>query len=524
MPVSLNAMYQGESIMSDFDELADKSATELKYLMETRQVTPTEVLDSCIRRIEMLNPKVNAFCATSFSQAREEARLAERSIMQGEPGGLLRGLPIGIKDLEETGGLLTTYGSPLFRHNLPERDNELVRRLRGAGAIMVGKTNVPEMGAGANTRNPVWGATGNPFNPRLNAGGSSGGSAAALAANMVPLCSGSDTGGSLRIPAAKCGVVGLRTSPGLVPSERKLLGWTPISVVGPMGRTVADTWLQLAATTGLATNDPLSYDTSFPASLTGQTPVCLSSLRVGYTEDFGVCEVDDNIRQVFRSKISKLKGVFGCCEEVEVNMEKAHHCFDVLRAEAFVASLQSAYDKDPELLGPNPRANYEMGIKMTLKDCVQGNAEQTRIFRDFQKLFGRYDLILSPVTPVSAFPWEQPYLESVNGVPLDNYYRWLALTYVVTLATNPALSLPMGVDHLGMPFGMQVIGRFRGDLELMLAAQEIENYCETTPELKRPRADLQALLLSQVNLLSPVTHPPLSDARCDTVTDSAPAV
>lgn len=160
--------------MSDFDELADKSATELKQLMDTRQVAPTEVLESCIRRIEMLNPKVNAFCATSFSQAREEARQAEKSIMRGEQGGLLRGLPIGIKDLEETGGLLTTYGSPLFRNNLPDKDNELVRRLRGAGAIMVGKTNVPEMGAGANTRNPVWGATGNPFNPLLNAGGSSG--------------------------------------------------------------------------------------------------------------------------------------------------------------------------------------------------------------------------------------------------------------------------------------------------------------------------------------------------------------
>lgn len=245
------------------DELTTLSATELKRLIESKEVSPVEALDACISRIDALNPKINAFCVTSFDRARTEAKAAEQEILRGEPGGLLRGLPIGIKDLEETEGVLTTYGSPLYRANVPVQDNELVQRLRGAGAIMVGKTNVPEMGAGANTRNPVWGATGNPFNPALNAGGSSGGSAAALAANLVPLCSGSDTGGSLRIPAAKCGVVGLRPSPGLVPSERKPLGWTPISVVGPMGRNVADTWLQLAATVGVADTDPLSYPFTF---------------------------------------------------------------------------------------------------------------------------------------------------------------------------------------------------------------------------------------------------------------------
>ncbi len=506
------------------DELTTLSATELKRLIESKEVSPVEALEACISRIDTLNPKINAFCVTSFDRARQEAKAAEQAILRGEPGGLLRGLPIGIKDLEETEGVLTTYGSPLYRANIPARDNELVQRLRGAGAVMVGKTNVPEMGAGANTRNPVWGATGNPFNPALNAGGSSGGSAAALAANLVPLCSGSDTGGSLRIPAAKCGVVGLRPSPGLVPSERKPLGWTPISVVGPMGRNVADTWLQLAATVGVAGNDPLSYPFTMPDSITELSVSQLSGLRVGYTEDFGVCDVDDNIRQVFRNKINRLKGLFASCEEADFRMENAHKCFDVLRAEAFVASLQSAYEKDPDSLGPNPRANYELGAQMSLKDCVWGNAEQTRIFRHFQTLFNQYDLILSPVTPVSPFPWEQPYLEEVNGVKLDNYYRWLALTYVVTLATNPALSMPMGVDHKNMPFGMQVIGKFRGDLELLLAAQALEDYCETTDDLCRPTPDFAALSASQVNLLTPVTHPPLPVEEYQTASQGASAV
>ncbi|EPN08795.1 amidase, partial [Pseudomonas syringae pv. actinidiae ICMP 19070] len=201
--------------MQNPSELLGKSATELRSLIGNKQLSPVELLDACIERIESLNPKINAFAATCFERARDEAVIAEKAVLQGKPLGVLHGLPIGIKDLEETAGVLTTYGSQLFHDNIPAQDNLFVARLRAAGAIMVGKTNVPELGAGANTRNVVWGATGNPFNPELNAGGSSGGSAAALAVDMVPLCSGSDTGGSLRIPAALCGIVGLRPSPGL---------------------------------------------------------------------------------------------------------------------------------------------------------------------------------------------------------------------------------------------------------------------------------------------------------------------
>ncbi|WP_297355533.1 amidase [Paraburkholderia sp.] len=498
--------------MSHTDELVSQSAVELKKRLDAREISPVELLDACIERIETLNPKINAFSATCFDRARAEAREAERDLANGNRQGILQGLPIGIKDLEETAGVLTTYGSPLFRSNVPSEDNALVQRLRGAGAIVVGKTNVPELGAGANSFNPVWGATGNPFNPELNAGGSSGGSAAALAVDMVPLCSGSDTGGSLRIPAAKCGVVGLRTSPGLVPSERKQLGWTPLAVVGPMGRDVADTWLQLAATAGASGTDPLSYPFTMPPSIDSARPTDLSRLRVGYTEDFGVCEVDDEIRAVFRKKIEALRSSFAVCEPVEVQMKDAHTCFDVLRAEAFVMSLQKAYDKDPDLLGPNPRANYEMGANLQLKDCVRAHNEQTLIFRAFQKLFDRYDVILSPTTPVSPFPWTQPYLKSINGVALENYYRWLSLTYVVTLATNPALSLPVGTDHRGMPFGLQMVGRFRGDLELLLAAHAVEAVCEGSPELRRPKPDLRALSKTQVDLRAIVTHPPVLDA------------
>ena len=285
--------------MSTNEHLLRLSAVELRRRIGTKELSPVELLDACIDRIERLNPAVNAVTAVCYERAREEAKAAEKSVMRGDSLGLLHGLPTGIKDLDETGGLLTTYGSPLYRDFVPERDNAMVARVRAAGAIVVGKTNVPEFGAGANSRNFVWGATGNPFDPMLNAGGSSGGSAVALATDMLPVCTGSDTGGSLRIPAAKCGVVGFRPSPGLVPVERRSLGWTPISVVGPMGRTVEDTCLLMAPQAALDDCDPLSYPVD-SREFAVPEPRDLGSLRVAYTEDFGVSPVDASIRRVFR--------------------------------------------------------------------------------------------------------------------------------------------------------------------------------------------------------------------------------
>ena len=510
--------------MSNRNEWTRYSATTLAALLDARELSALELLEACIERIETFNPKVNAFTATSFDRARREALAADAAFARGERKGILQGLPIGIKDLEETEGLLTTYGSPRFRNYVPDADNTLVTRLRQAGAIVVGKTNVPELGAGANTFNPVWGATGNPFNPLLNAGGSSGGSAVALALDMVPLASGSDTGGSLRIPAAKCGVVGLRTSPGLVPSARKPLGWTPLSVVAASGKTVEDARLKLLATLGVSITDPLSY--GLPASSTGTVNpqwADLSRLRVGYTEDFGVCQVDAGIREVFRERVAALRHNFASCEPLDVDFSDAHRCFDVLRAEAFVAGLQEAYESDPDSLGPNPRANYEIGMRLSLTDCVWAHSAQTRMFRTFQRVFDRYDLILAPTTPVSPFPWRQPYPESVEGIALDHYYRWLALTYVVTLVTNPALALPCGVDRAGMPFGLQVIGRFRGDFELLAAAGALEAVCQSSALTRRPLPDLARLRETSVDFKAIVTHPPGGHAPMDSAA-ARPAV
>lgn len=482
-------------------------AVELRRMIGARELSPVELLEACIDRIQQLNPLVNAVTATCFERARAEARVAEQAVLRGDPLGLLHGLPLGVKDLEPTAGLLSTMGTPSLRNHVPSADIELVARLRRAGAIVVGKTNVPEMGAGANSRNPVWGATGNPFNPNLNAGGSSGGSAAALALDMLPLCTGSDTGGSLRIPAAKCGVVGMRPSPGVIPSVRKSLGWSPISVVGPMGRTVADACLQMAASAGTHPGDPLSYPLDANSFLRPDI-LDLSRLRVAWTEDFDLCDVDPLVRRTMREKISGMRHLFLACDEVSFDLGDAHRCFDILRAEAFVAGMHATYSKDPASLGPNPRSNYEMGARMSLLDTAWAHAEQTRIVQRFQRVFTDYDLVLSPTTPVTPFPWTQPHAAEIDGRPQDNYYRWLGLTYVITLTTHPALSLPCGLDPHQMPFGLQVIGPFRGDLKLLGAAMAMERIFAQHNSLRRPRPDVTQLQPANPSLDSIVTAAP----------------
>ncbi|MGJ7496458.1 amidase [Variovorax sp. RT4R15] len=490
--------------------LPELSAVELRRLIGSRQLSPVELMQACIVRIEALNPAINAVCATDFGRALDSARAAEQQVMRGAPLGPLHGLPLGVKDLQDTAGLLTTYGNVRLRGNVPAADNALVARLRAAGAIVTAKTNVPDMGAGANTRNPVWGATGNPFDPTRNAGGSSGGSAAALAVDMLPLCTGSDTGGSLRIPAALCGVVGLRPSPGLVANDARPLGWSVISVLGPMGRSVADVALQLASSVGFDARDPLSYPVD-GASIWPLESVDLSTLRVGYTEDFGLCIVDPEIRRVFRQRVEAIRPLVARCEPLALALGAADRAFDTLRAESFVAAFADTYREAPETLGPNVRANVEMAAAITLADRAWAHLEQTRVARQFARAFEQFDLIIAPTTPVTPFPWTELYAERIDDQAMRNYYHWLGLTYVVTLATNPALSLPCGVDEHGMPFGLQMVGRLRGDAALLAAARSLEQAFASTAALARPRPDLQALSVPRPELKSIVTHPPLNE-------------
>ncbi|MCB1548683.1 MAG: amidase [Hyphomicrobiaceae bacterium] len=488
-------------------ELLALSAVEMRRRIGSKEISPVELLEASIARIEAVNPAVNAVTAMCLNRARKEAKAAEKAVLKGEPLGLLHGLPTGVKDLEDTEGLLTTYGSPLYRDFVPKKDTVMVARVREEGAIVVGKTNVPEFGAGANSRNVVWGATGNPFNPTLNPGGSSGGSAVALACDMLPICTGSDTGGSLRIPGAMNGVVGFRPSPGVVPHQRRGLGWAPISVLGPMGRNVADTCLLLAAQAGMDPIDPLSYPLHGEGFETPM-PVDLGNLRVAWTEDFGGCPVSKDIRKTFRGKVKAMRHLFRECAEVKLDFGEADRCFDVIRAVAYAARYRDAYERDPASLGPNVRANYEMSAAMSLADFAWAHTEQTQIFRRFQKVFRDYDLVLAPTVPVTPFPWKQLYLDEMDGKKLRNYYHWLALTYYITLVTNPSISMPCGRDHADMPFGLQVVAPMHADFELLSAAHAMEQAFEADPVLARPKPDLAKLKKAKGDLKSIVTHPP----------------
>jgi amidase len=318
-------------------EPCDLTAVEARRLIGTKQLSSSELLESCIGRIEAVDHAVNAMVARDFDRARVAAKAADAAVVRGDVLPALHGLPVGIKDLEPTAGLRTTFGSPLFRDNVPAKDERLTAAIRAAGAIVIGKTNTPEFGAGANTRNAVYGATVNPFDQTKSCAGSSGGSAVALATGMVPICQGSDTGGSLRNPAAFCGVVGFRPTPGLVPTERRLHGWSGLPVVGPMGRTVGDTALLLSGMIGDDAIDPLATtvhgktvrqagDFSPPA------PIDLAGLRVALTPDFGFAPTEQHIASVFAEKTGLFRHVFGRADDATPDCSGTNEAFEVLRA------------------------------------------------------------------------------------------------------------------------------------------------------------------------------------------------
>ena len=489
-------------------ELVSLPAVEVIERFRLCSLTPSDYLHACLAHISQINPTINALTAIDTDRAVPEAAEATLRWQAGTPKGTLDGLPIGVKDLQDTEGLLTTHGSINARSNVPEQDAPLVARLRDAGAIILAKTNVPELGAGGNTRNRVWGATGNPFNPNLITGGSSGGSAAALSANLLPLCTGSDTGGSLRIPAALCGVVGYRPSVDVIAHPSRPLGWSGISVLGPMARTMEDLLLMLNVCQGYDPNDPLSLP-SDSKRFTKLPGVALNNLKVGISEDFGGAPVDPLIRQCFQSRVDALRPQVKECVSVDLNLGDMDRTFDILRAESFVAAFADGVATEPDNYGAHINANVQLGQSMSLADRAWAHKEQTLILRRFIALMNTVDVILLPTSPVSPFPWAQSHATLIDGQTMDNYYRWLALAYRGSLSGGPSITLPVGLDSLGMPFGLQMLGPVRGDEQLLSAACAVEAFFAQTTETARPSPDLNDMRDSITDLRSIVTHPPI---------------
>ncbi len=471
-------------------EPCDLTATQARELIGRRALSPVELLESCIARTLAIEPAVNAMPARDFAAARAAAARAEQAVMAGDTLPPLHGLPLAVKDTMAAAGLPFTRGSPLFRDYVAPEDERVIAALRQAGAIVLGKTNTPEFAAGANTRNNVWGATGNPFDPTRSAAGSSGGSAVALACGMVPLATGSDTGGSLRNPAAFCGVVGFRPSPGVVPSETRVHGWLPLASNGPMARTVADAAMLLAAMVAEDGADPWSRPTAIAPSL---PPVDLASLRVAVTADFGFAPVEQGVRAVFASKTALFRHLFGLSHDATPDCAGADEAFAVLRAVSFLGNHLERAQAHPDQIGPNVAANVAEGLRYTAADVARALTLQTGLQRRWHAFFADYDLLLAPAVSISPRPWSELYPANIDGRVLESYYHWLALAYAGTLAGHPCLSLPVGLDGGGLPFGLQLIGQRGRDAELLTIAAALEAALAPDSRTARPVPNLERL-------------------------------
>lgn len=479
-------------------EPCDLDAVAARRLIGEKKLSASELLESCLTRIDAVDHAVNAMVARDDERARATARAADAATMRGDDLPALHGLPIGIKDLEDVAGLRTTYGSPLFADHVPTQDQGIVASVRKAGAVIVGKTNTPEWGAGANTRNAVYGVTGNPFDPSRSAAGSSGGSGVVLATNMVPIATGSDTGGSLRNPAAFNGIVGFRPTPGLVPSDKRPLGWNPLSVLGPMARTVPDLCLLLSTMVSDDAADPLATTIHGKqvrrAEDFARPDHCdLASLKVAITPDFGFTPTEKHIREVFADKVGRFSKVFGRADEATPNCAGTDESFEVLRAVSFLASHHDRSIKTPDKVGPNVRANVEEGLRYSALDVTRALKQQTVLYHEWQRFFESYDVILSPAITLSPRPWSELYPAEIDGRPTRTYFHWLANAYAVTIVGHPAISLPVGLDRNGMPFGLQIVGPRGGDAKVLAVAAALESLLAGDPLTARPVPDIAKL-------------------------------
>ena len=473
------------------------SAIEARKLIAAKSLSPVELVDDCIARIEAVNSAVNAVVADCFERAREESRIAEAAVVKGNDLGALHGLPLGIKDLNVSEGIRTTFGSLIYKDHVPDKDERIVAALRQAGAIALCKTNTPGFGAGANTVNKVYGPTRNPFDTARTCGGSSGGSAVALACDMMPICTGSDTGGSLRIPAAFCGVVAIRGTPGLVPSDRRVVGLTTYNVQGPMARTVADAALMLSAMAGSDACDPLARPLE-PSSYAEIEATDLSLLRAAFSEDLGFAQVDNGIRKTFKNCIARIAPLFRRCEPRNPDMKESSRVFWLIRGLHYLAAQLQNYRLHRDLLGPNVISNVEAGLAMKPEDIGWAHAECTRMYRRLQIFFEDFELLICPTVAVPPFPVEQLFCTHINGVELENYIQWADLTAGLTLTGHPIVSIPCGYDPTGTPFGIQLVGpRWHSDRFLIGVAAALENALAGDASFSRPTPGIEALSRSQ---------------------------
>jgi amidase len=455
------------------EELAFCDACTLATRLRAREISAVELMQSCLGQIEHWNPVLNALPTLRATDALlAEARAADAELERGAPRGPLHGLPYAVKDLFLTAGLRTTFGSLIYRDYIPDRDELIVARMKKAGAIVVGKSNTPEFGAGSQTFNRVFGVTRNPYDPSRTSGGSSGGAAAALATGMVALADGSDLGGSLRNPASFCNVVGLRPSPGRVPRLARL-AWDTLSVHGPMARTVGDAALMLSVIAGPDARDPIALDepgSRFAAPLETD----FSGVPIAWSRNLGRYPVDTAVTEVFDAARGAFEALGFVVEDVEPPLEEADEIFQTLRAAAFASEHAAELETHRVFLKDTIIWNIEQGLTLSARDVGAQHQRRAALYRRMLGFLDRYRFLIAPVAQVPPFPLEQEWVSEIAGIAMHSYIDWMGSCYAISVSGLPAISVPGGFTTDGLPVGVQIVGRPRADWDVLRAARAFE--------------------------------------------------
>jgi amidase len=454
-------------------ELCFTSAVELARRIRAREVSCLEVMDAHLAQIERVDPLVNAIVTLDAEGALAQAKQADERLARGDAAGLLFGLPTAVKDLVETRGLRTTYGSTLFRDHVPDEDALVVSRLRAAGAIVIGKTNTPEFGAGSQTFNRVFGATRNPWDTTRTCGGSSGGAAVAASCGMVPVADGSDLAASLRNPASFCNVVGFRPTPGRVPQWPGLDAWDSLATLGPIARSVGDVALHLAATSG---PDARVANAWTEAGSTFAPPLEADwrGTRVAWSRTLGGLAVAPEVTSVLEAQRAVLIDL-GCeVEEVEPDFSGAAEAFQVLRAHRFARLHAGLLERHREELKPTVVWNIEAGLKLSAQDVARAETERSAIFARFAAFFARHRFLACPTVQVTPFPLDVEYPTEISGRKMATYIDWLGSCLYVSVIAHPAISVPAGFTPEGLPVGLQIVGGYCRDLDVLRFAHAFE--------------------------------------------------
>ena len=454
------------------NEICYLTATEIRDKIRNRELSAVEVMEAHLAQIEKVNPTVNAIVTLHPDQALDGAKAADAAISNGEALGPLHGLPTAVKDLTLTKGMRTTFGSPIYKDNVPDRDAIIVERIKKAGAIIIGKTNTPEFGAGSNTFNPVFGATLNPYDTSKTCGGSSGGAGVSLACRMLPIADGTDLGGSLRNPANFNNVVGLRPSPGRVPGVSPL-GWSTLAVPGPMARTVGDLALHLSAIAGPDNRSPISIDqpgAAFAAPLERD----FSGVRIAYMPDLDGLPVDPRVALIIKNCVGVLESLGCVLDEAAPDFSNADEVFKTLRAWGTASVRSELLEQHRDLIKGTIISEIETGLKLKASDVGKAEAMRTAYFNRVNSFMNTYEFMVMPVNQVPPFDATTEYPTEINGVQMESYIDWMKSCYYISSLGHPAASVPCGFTPEGLPVGLQIVGRHHDDFGVLQLANAFE--------------------------------------------------